>query len=57
MDHHFAPRKLWCILQQAYNVAQGNEKGEICQSAQNEELEPTEGGSTEVLHHQLFQEH
>lgn len=40
-----------------YHAGQGNEKGEICQNAQTEELEPIEANNTEVLHHQLFQEH
>jgi hypothetical protein len=41
----------------AYHVPQGNEKGEIYQSAQTEEPEPVEANNTEALHHQLFQEH
>lgn len=40
----------------AYHVAQGNEKGEIYQSAQTEEPEPVEVNNTGALHHQLFQE-
>lgn len=46
-----------CILQQAYNVALGNEKDEICQNAQTAKLEPAEVDNTGALHHQLFQEH
>lgn len=44
-------------LQQAYNAVQGSDKGEIYQSAQNEELEPAAAGNTGALHHQLFQVH
>ena len=38
-------------------VGQGIEKGEICQSAQTEELGPVEASSIGALHHQLFQGH
>lgn len=46
-----------CVQHSAYHVAQGNEKGEIYQSAQTAEPEPIEVNNTGALHHQLFQEH